>query len=245
MTYLPLVRFSKKEYLEQLQSGRLFMRNIMYYQDLEETDTARSDVYDGSIPFPFIPKVANHLEKITNPRILMPMKYVSCFFKYNSIGDTGQLHISQESKKEIIKFGCEYALIIDTNKFIKRLNDLVRSKEPTLNYGDVFYYTDDDYQKEIDRIMSRSLPSQAIEFFKREKYKVQQEFRVSLNYQSPIFGEIFKNPVNDISAEKALKFRETTYTLDIGSIKEFSMLITAQDVLDEKVYMNLQGKEVQ
>ena len=56
MNMLPIVRFSQKEYLEELQQGHLFMRNIAYYQQYDKTDTVRSDQFDGSLPsFEYIP----------------------------------------------------------------------------------------------------------------------------------------------------------------------------------------------
>lgn len=51
MSTFPLVRISSQKHIEELRSGQLFLRHITYYQRLEESDIARRDVFDGSIPF--------------------------------------------------------------------------------------------------------------------------------------------------------------------------------------------------
>ena len=221
MTYLPLVRFAKKEYLEQLQAGNLFMRNIMYYQTLEQDDTARSDVYDGAIPTSFVPLAVEKPGKVEHSRIMMPDKYVTCFFHYQKTTEDGHLCMSDRSKFELEKFGCDYALIIDTNRFLTRLNE-VQCKEASLNYGDVIYYTKLGYQKEVNQVLAHRMPTNPIEFMKRDSFSSQQEFRISISHKTPLFYDLFKKPINEISQQELAELVSTTYTLDIGSIKEFS-----------------------
>lgn len=235
----PVIRFAKKEYLEDLQNGKLFMRNVVYYQRLESVDTARSDPFDGAIPAPgLIPRCLQGDPRISDlnletTRIMTFNTYVSCFFgiEAHQIDSSGHIVLSNDVANELSKFSCENALIIDLNKFAERLGSTMLSSQTNLNFGHIKYLTNEEYEFELSRLTHFSPTSQPIEFLKRDIFSNQQEFRISCkdDHISQVLNS--EASATNMSPEFILQISDSFITVDIGSIQEFSRIIKLADLL--------------
>ena len=227
----PIVKFSKREYLEELQKGKMLMRNILYYQHYENKDKARSDIFDGAIPADdIIPNFIKNADEIPNKKIMPLNKYVFCFFRFMGNG-LQWFKFTPENIKAVKEFKCENALIIDTDRFIEQLNQLLQNEYPTLNWGDVSYYKENDYIAAEKGLSYGSSPSCPMEFIKSERFKAQQEFRVSITYNSPQYEAFLCNSINNLTPEQSKLLRETPIAINIGSIESFSKIITTEDLI--------------
>lgn len=240
--FLPIVRISQKEYLEDLQNGKLFMRNIHYYQRLESEDLARSDPFDGAIPAPgIIPQVLHESSSVSEinlqtARITTFNTYVSCFFgiEPRQIDSSGRIILLPAIANELRRFNCEDAIIIDLNCFARRLEKIVEAEQPNLNYGHITYLSEQDYGIEMSNLTHGMLTSQPMEFLKRNIFANQQEFRISCRRNDILYQELCSlcPPGNaiDVSPEMAKRIGDSHITIDIGPIQEFSKIIKSLSV---------------
>lgn len=245
--FLPiLIRISKKKYLEDLQAGKLFMRNVMYYQRLESTDTVRCDPFDGAIPAPgLVPRCLQNDSAVSDlnlqtTRFMSFKTYVACFFgiKSDQIDSTGHIVLSAAIVNELWKFCCEDALIIDLNRFAKRLSEITDSKQAELDFRHVKYLTDEEYIFELKCLLQQAHTTQPIEFMKRKIFSNQQEFRISCK-NDLIFRKFqsSSSSVLAISPEMAEQMGNAFITIDIGSIQDFSCIISLKDLLEGKIQL--------
>lgn len=104
MSKFPLVRISSQKHIEELRSGQLFLRHVTFYQRLESTDNARSDVFDGSIPFPDNGTLASIAkEDVKNGRIMNLTSYVACFYHFHC-EKNGYFYVPEEDKPALREF---------------------------------------------------------------------------------------------------------------------------------------------
>ena len=223
------------------------MRNIQYYQRLESEDLARSDPFDGAIPAPgIIPQALQESTEISKinlqtTRFTSFNTYVSCFFgiEPHQIDASGHIALSLSVADELRKFGCEDAIIIDLNCFAKRLEKIVETEQPTLNFGHVTYLSDQNYNVESSNLMQGILTSQPMEFLKRDIFAKQQEFRISCKQNDILYQKLCSlcppNFAVSISPEMAKQIGDSHIIIDIGSIREFSKLIKLTDLLEGKI----------
>lgn len=245
--FLPIVRISEITHLDELQNGTLFMRNLQYYQQLEQDDLARSDPFDGAIPTPgMTPKV---LEKspeksevnLKTSRITTLNTYASCFFaiKPHQIDSSGCIKIPPDIANELRKFNCEYAIIIDLSRFAKRLQKIKETEQPSLNFRYVTYLSELDYDIELNNLLHYGSTSKPLEFLKQNRFANQQEFRISCKNNDSIYRELCSasssNPVVSVSPEMAKQISSSHIDIEIGPIHEFSWIITLSDLLEGKI----------
>lgn len=245
--FLPIVRISEKMYLDDLQNGKLFMRNLQYYQFLECDDLARSDPFDGAIPTPgMIPKILEKSPEISKvnlqtSRITTFNTYVSCFFgiKPHQIDSTGCIRISPDIANELRKFNCEYAIIIDLNRFAERLQKIVETEQPMLNFGHVTYLSKQDYDTELNNLLHYIPTSQPLEFLKQSRFANQQEFRISCKKNDSLYQELCSadssNSGVSVSPEMAKRISNSHIDIEIGPIQEFSWIVKLSDLLEGKI----------
>lgn len=242
MNRMPIVRFSSKEYINQLQAGHLFLRNNMYYQYLEATDAARSDIYDGSLPFPdngLLEFLAG--ETINNARIMRLDAYVSCYYHCHCIR-SGCFYIPESDKEELRKFNSDTAIVIDIDKFEERLQIVCAQKGIEILFGDVTYYNDEELAYLVRNLKGGNIPQilSAPQLLKDRAFFNQHEYRVSVTYKPKM---LLENPsasmIRQNDREKE-ELRNSIYLLDIGSIEDFSTVIPTEELFTSYI-MPIQG----
>lgn len=243
----PIVRISEKKHLEDLQNGKLFMRNVQYYQQLESEDLARSDPFDGAIPaIGVIPKVleGNPVTSQLNPetsKFTYINTYVSCFFgiRWHQVDSSGRITLSPSIVNKLREFICKDAIIIELNRLTKRLQRVMEQEQPSLIYGHVEYLTNQDYDVELTNLIKNMPPSRPFEFLKRDSFAQQQEFRISCRYNDDIYQKLCvsesQDPARHLSHEMLKQIADSSITIDIGSIQEFSKIIKLSDLLEGRI----------
>ncbi len=207
-----LIKFGKKEHLEQIQNGVIRFSHIDKYKEIENKDIGDKDeglesVYykDNKTEFHFWhPNLNNGNEfDITNSILSMwnypsSNKFISCF-SYLTAKDIFESNIfSNEILKE--KNWDSVLFILDTKGFVDRLMNTMHNFSPI--FGKVKYLDYSKNQSELD------------EFCKSNKYKHQKEIRFSLQYSG-------------IKTEKVKQIDD--YTIEIISNKVQSVIIPTSE----------------
>lgn len=225
-----LVKFADEEWkLEELAKGILYLSTVKYFQDLEkegmgdnydckevltETDiqmytdnTKKHLVYagKGEATITDIEDCKRHIFCTTciEFKDLNITKESENYFKVS-------LFYTDEQKKKMKENFGEYALIIKFKKFIDRIETVFNRENIIGAMGKANYV---DYSKNrIDRITSFLENTPDKFFWKRLKYKYQNEFRIAvLNRTS---NDAIKIDIGDIS--------EFTELLPVDELCEFS-----------------------
>ena len=252
MFELPMIRVDGKEYLERFQKGEFFMRSSLYYQGLDDRDTARSDPYDGAIPAtgsidsPFL-KLG--ISNIRNPRIMMGHTFIKCFFYYNEMEcrklqeGVYILCLTNDARKALSDFESSYALIIlSPTQFVEQVNKACEREGLKLWYADVEYRTSEELQQiEIDFITGRSKKHPS--FYKRMEFQNQQEFRFCVRVPYKHISETKTS--NGIEYQLIdSKAKEETYILNIGSLENISCMLPMSEMLSYPVIVDINNKMV-
>ena len=189
MFELPLIRFDNKQWAEKLQAGEFFMRSSFYYQWKESDDLARSDPYDGSVPFPncTFAQIGGHTVK--NPRLMEPHMFIKCFFHctLDNIIRVGtnrfRFLLSGETKEEIMKFNVDSALVITSpSKMLENIVSVFHNRGENVYYGNVEYCKKSDCEGKVNRILNDLDNRKILSFYKDDSYSLQQEFRVCVRH---------------------------------------------------------------
>lgn len=237
-TLFPLVLVAKKEYLESLQKGNLYMKNCLCYQGIDGCDIQRGDKYDGAVKCGYEGYgIPDSLQKtVSNPRLMELDNYIKCFYHYGerdvkaSSISCVQFAISYESQNVLQEFNEEYALVIsDVAELIRRFCDACEKMNLRYSYGDVDYITEDEYER-YERLLKSAIhekvPNVGIKnpvFVKRNLFKNQQEFRLCVKYKQGITdGTII----------------EEAKTIDIGNIKDISIIVKLHDICKYPIIMD-------
>ncbi len=230
------IKFGEKEHLEDLQNGKLYMRNLKYYNDLEK-DTGVSGIGDendgkfilNNINFYIYEKDTNrYVGEISSPKIALEhdeFKYVPVFCLYTidkrnileesiKSGKEGvyefHLGFNNFDKENITKDFKDYALlIIDNDIFLEKIKKAFLNNNIEM-IGNKVLYTDlniNDSKYVLDVGNDRT----RIPFWKDiNKFNYQHEYRI-------------------LGLNKRI---EESLVLDIGSIKDITSLVKTKDILD-------------
>ena len=223
MDSFPLIRFDKRNRNEQLINGELYMLSSLYYQHLDVVDKARSDPFDGSIPFPDKNKVIKSItgREITNHRLMLLDRFVKCFFccdeaDFQQIDDKlWKTAFSEATEKEIRGFNVDSALIIfSPEKFIKQVTDSCALRHEQVSFGKVEYLTDEEYQHKTKELFENPQRSYKIPFYKNIRFSDQKEFRICVQH-----------PFKALERDKAIldlpeSIKGESYSLPIGAIED-------------------------
>lgn len=242
---LPLLRVDKKEYLEDLQRGKLYLRNNLYYQKLEADNDVRSDPYDGSLPTDGVlesPTING--TPLRNMRLTQGNAYIKCFYHYKQkdvvrINERYyRLTIPEEAKESLMSFGSDHVMII-----FSPIVFAYRIDEAALKVGDTSYCKDVEYldeeglrNKTIELIagLNNGEMSDNPIFYKDVKFKDQQEFRVCvhrlINDLLPTkisYGIEYYNIIQE--------YIDTPYTINTESIEDISSIIELNVLLEHSL----------
>jgi len=200
----PLVRFSKKHYLQELQQGSMYMRNACYYRAMESEcgNTVQGDQLESKLPY----YSGNYFQKILsknnissddiigNWSLMAANNFICCMYAFNesNIINRGENWITlgiNRRQNDIKKFG-EHALVIcDVDRFIQSFGtttiDCSYKQQGYVEYHDLYDHDIADVitGKYIAHLASTD-PQKAIqrpEFIKNINYEYQQEYRFVVN----------------------------------------------------------------
>lgn len=222
---LPILLVAKDEYLSLLQSGQIYLKNCLYYQQLEG-DEQRGDKYDSAIPSSLF-----SFSDVFNQRLTIPSAYIKSFFQYKPenvkmLSETQlALYIpndSVDSLKEFSKNTEGNALLIwNTNEFVCRLAKKCSELKIRFFFDPVEYMDDIQFANYESTVLPNT-GEQSMIFNKRKRYEKQQEFRIS------VFFDIGNPPdnANRIRLSESIDF-------SIKGIEDISTIVNLQEIINE------------
>lgn len=254
-----LIRTDALTYLQDLQEGKLFMRTSLYYQNMEADDLARKDHLDGSIPDSgkyFKVSLPPEIGPIRNSRFTEMNCYIKCFHQY-SLSDlhridehTLALEFSEETRNSLRAFGNDYAMILLGDKFIQQFKHACESKGFTCGCGSICYMNEEQYatheaavlQYVNDRNQGKPHPAPQPRptLCKPDVFRAQQEYRVFLFYETEEAQEMMGKGVFILpDKENSDKAFGQPYVLNVGSLKEISLIVPISSILDNPLYIRV------
>lgn len=231
---LPIVLVAKDEYLSQLYSGKIFLKNCLYYQSLVE-DEQRGDKYDSAIPSDLF-----SFPNVSNVRLTIPAAYIKSFFQYKPenikmISETRMaLYIPKDSVESLKKLSKDtegnVLLIWDTNEFINRF--VKKCDELKIKcFADSVEYIDDAQFANYELMTFPNISGRSMIFTKRKIFRPQQEFRIAVSLH---IGEPPDN-ANRIRLPESID-------LSIKGIEDISTIVNLQEIIDEP-YILISSRE--
>jgi len=236
-----LFKFGKKEYMQKFQEGEVYMNRIQYYIDLakEKNDEFIGDEFEATIPLNNVtmqmlePDTGNLLGEAKGNLNLTYgdiKKYpIYCLFSLNFNNvidnilyvDDNRLEVRYEFTSEQMEqikkyFGDTVVAITDPDKFIEKILNYSKSNNICCMNGGVKYYSNNQKEHLVD---CKENPDN-IAFWKREKYKEQQEYRIMLCQEN-----------------------EKEKIIDIGNIKDITKLLSTEEILNTYAIFTYQLKE--
>lgn len=249
---LPLLRVDKKEYLEDLRRGKLYLRNNLYYQRLEADNEVRSDPNDGSLPTEGIVESPSIDGKtLRNMRITQGNAYIKCFYHYKQedvvkINERYyRLTIPEEAKQSLMSFGSDHVMVISSPIiFTSRIEEAALKAGDTSHCENVEYFDEKGIRNKtiefINGLNNGVMTSNPI-FCKDIKYKDQQEFRVCVRH---LRNDLLSTKISygieyyDITQE----YIDTPYTINIESIEDISCIIDLKDLIEGSLVIDVVEK---
>lgn len=221
------IKFTKKEYVESLKQGNLYMNNFKYFIDLEKTTGTKGmgDQYEGAqvlndmiiyitdpdtheqVKLAVASKLTFRADRVlTKPLFCLTLLTSDNIKIVNETNEyiEGILNFSEEQKTKIINEFGECAVILSPDEFMRNLLETLKNENFSYKTGKVIY---DDYtQNTKHRLDSYSKKNNEIFFWKDNSFKYQQEFRVV---------------ITDLDVE-------SNYVLSIGKFKKIVITETAE-----------------
>lgn len=234
MNNFPLVRISSKNHIEELLAGQLFLRHITYYQRLEEKDLARSDLFDGSIPFPDDGTLSSIAKAgVKNARIMKLTSYVACFYHFHCERN-GYFYVPEEDKSALHEFNRDTALIIDTNEFESRVRKACDKDNLSPVMQDVSYISPKQEEEIMASLRNGYVPLliHTPQFVKSNKFYAQHEYRVSVDYNPDFLISHINGQVLSMNGEEAKALCNSSKTINIGPIADISEIVTVNELLN-------------
>lgn len=230
----PIVRLSSKEHVESLQKGHLFLRHNTYYQRLEVHDEARSDPFDGSIPFPDDGTLSSIAKsEIKNARIMKFTSYVACFYHFHCI--KGEFfYVPEDDKQSLRDFKSDTALIINTVEFERRIRTACEEKGLTSLMRDVFYISPTQEEEIAFNIHNGyvSLIIHEPQFVKSNRFFDQHEYRVSIDHTPDFLLSRINGQIISLDQGEAETLCNSTYTIELGSLEDISEMVTTDELFN-------------
>ncbi|QDY32686.1 hypothetical protein [Clostridium sporogenes] len=221
-----IAKFGEKNNLQELQSGRLYMKNFKYFKELEKQDVGDSTEAETVINDVQL-RISNNEEQhikgraqkihlITKEDLLKP---VLCFTYIDDSNikiideddnkKTVQIIFTEEQKQKFLeKFG-EYVLLIRPISLFKYIEECFDKNCINAHYGEVRY--SNFSVNDSERIESQIKDSNLKLMWKDNYFKYQRELRLIINNRQ----------VKD------------NFQIDIGDMKSYSKLMPSKDFLDD------------
>jgi hypothetical protein len=220
---LPVVKFQRKDRIDSLQKGCVYMKTLRYYQEREakfndtivgDAGEARWHINDAIMTVTPVLGGETKMEKLNDVWFdtIHSDDYVFCLFGVNPYKHDA-FEYTQEQKEKIAEFGDTALIITDFPELCRRIINAAERDGFAVKGAFVQYY--DETVDDANRIISLMLDMRNIAFQKRKQYAYQQEYRFLLT------------PKNDDKAEHIV--------LDIGNIEDISMTFKTADVLRSRI----------
>lgn len=213
----PLIKFQDNDKIEKFQKGTMYMKSLEYYRkrERETGDTTVGDAFEAMLHVPdgklIVPEAGEEIELGVDNLIPTTVSNSFVFCMFGIENSTKAFKFCEAQKKELRSFGDTALLITDRNEFVRRVNAAVEKQKLTCHCGFVTYY--DETVNHINLYIDLMRGMHNIAFWKRKMYKGQQEYRF-----------LFEN----VPVEAGKDY----YELDIGSIKDISVVLPTTDVLN-------------
>ncbi|NLD19154.1 MAG: hypothetical protein GX663_02765 [Clostridiales bacterium] len=214
----PLIKIKSKELIEKTQKGSFYMNSLKKYREmyLPDSDDDVADPYEGKFfvkeAYLCIPErdecklFKNHLFGTNYEN-----DFVFCMFGIHPELQQ-KFNFTEEQQEKLIKIGDTTLIITDPYEFRNRIANAALAEGYEVRDGFVKYY--DENVDDVGRIiMSLRNETKDIVFYKRNKYKYQQEYRFT---------------IKNITGEKFLE-------LDIGDISDISEILTTERFLNAQI----------
>ena len=190
-----LIKIGEKQYMEKLLGGEIYMKNINYFREYEESyqNNSRGDRYEcydfisqNNKIFILDEMMSKSILEVENVNVFEDKKsfpgYLYCMYA---------VHSGKESvliDKRMFEFG-DYAIVIfNPNEFIRRIKSYCKERNLHPNCSPVEYYG--------EKIKKGLITP----FMKRDSYSYQSEARIYIHDSNP----------------------QENMTLNIGSIKDIA-----------------------
>lgn len=211
----PLIKFQSKERIDAFRKGTVYMKSLEYYRKREEETgentvgdrfEAMAHANDGWI---IVPGLGIH-EKLSDALLKTSFSnsYVFCMLELPSGVELFEFDSMQ--KEKIAEFGDTALLITDRSEFLKRVQQAITQEGLKGYHGTVKYYNESSDCAEYWFSLIRN-GMQGAAFWKRQIYAYQQEYRLLIE-QPPTENDY--------------------YILDIGSIKDISVVLETDKALN-------------
>lgn len=202
-----LLRISKKQYLEKMQEGHIFMNRASYYRKCEDAPKGIPDTDEGLLGKSFKLTVDEMELHLLEPAKLYAKGYypILCASELKIKQLKFPYTIDPRLKKDFIS-GDEKdygVLLIDKASFLQRLIAYAKEQRLFYSYGSITYR---------DIILEEKFAKPSIDVFFRKN--------ASFSYQNEWRFLIWNSPANP----NAISEDDTPYEFNIGSIKEISVL---------------------
>ena len=255
----PLIRFSTKERLEELQNGTMYLRNATRYREMEDNDgnTVKGDKFEAKIPYysgeglnRIMGEDSSNLKELRSHLSLMRANtFICCMYALKGSNlvaiDENWAAFRINDKNEKIKSLGEYALVIcDVDRFLLAFEsaEIDACKFRLQNYVE---YRDLHDQTVADSISERFIsylidtnPYKTandltpFELIKDVKYEYQQEYRFVVH--TGWTPEDVFNEYRGIVKNDGIKIK-------IEDCKSYSFICKTEDILKRTLYCKLEG----
>ena len=214
---LPIVKFQNKEIIEKIQSGKMYLKNLEWFREKERQtgDMTIGDLLEGMLHisegymqiYDSDGKVIECVP-LTDSAITTSFSNAFVFCATNIFPDENGNVFADNQKPVFKEFGDTALVIENKGEFIKRIYKAAKELGYEVFYGVVNYYNKDEDNANMHISLLHGMHN--IAFWKRDTYKVQQEFRIVL----------WKKDANKDYIE-----------FDIGDISDISKVISIEEAL--------------
>ncbi len=206
-----LIKMKTQKIIESLQSGRVYMNELGYFIKEEEQEDdevwdrienqINSSAYEaqGGIPCNFALKQENS------------SNFGFCMFYISN--EHAKFQFSDKQKERLVRFGDTALIIKDVGEFIRRATNAASKEGFELHHREVYYY-DEKQEVTIEMMDLLTKGMYNISFFKREKFRHQQEYRLAVNME---------------------KTERDHIELQIGDISDISVQVSTEQMLEEGI----------
>lgn len=218
---LPIVKFQNKRIIEKIQSGKMHLKNLEWFREKERQtgDMTIGDLLEGMLHISEGYMQITDLDgqiiecvPLTDSAITTSFSNAFVFCATNIFPDENGNVFADNQKPVFKEFGDTALVIENKGEFIKRIYKAAKELGYEVFYGVVNYYNKD--QDNANMLISLSHGMHNIAFWKRDTYKVQQEFRIVL----------WKKDANKDYIE-----------FDIGDISDISKVISIEEALSIQI----------